>query len=325
MKWDSEKEYILRQIMEEDNSKLARQYATGLTTQSDKRTFWDNFLTRFYSACEFKEGDTKPTKTDIRKKWSYLIQKEKEKYDRQVRKHEDEARKRSKYRAGTGGGPGVDSQPLLDPDTLEKSSQMSSFALFKPLPLKSNVHPPKPRVKPKVAERSYMSEEYESEDGEERPARRSSIAVAAGAARQLNKIVPGAKVDLPAFSHAAASTELCNLANKNLRAGERVTPALLQESGSSSPILSSQQRKRISQNIELTPPRFEDNPIDLTKEVGVKELVQNYHQEDVGEEDEENPKEIGKTESKKDSSGGRKDLFSRKRKNSNKSKVISND
>ena len=163
MKWNTEMEYILRQVMEDDNGKLARKLTLSVRTQNDRREFWNLFTMKYYNACGFKEGDgrERPNKEDIRKKWSYMLQQDKKKHDKAVLEAAADARRRAKYTKGTGGGPGMSPPPLLDPDTL--SSSHLTLTLFDPLPGNTTVFRKKPKVHEVVvgpAENYHPAENY---------------------------------------------------------------------------------------------------------------------------------------------------------------------
>ena len=59
-----------------------KKLTASVRTQTDRREFWNQFTTKYYNACGFKEGDgrEKPNMKDIRKKWSYMLQQDKKKH-----------------------------------------------------------------------------------------------------------------------------------------------------------------------------------------------------------------------------------------------------
>ena len=67
MKWTSDLEYLLRQLIEDNNGKLAKKLVLSFKTQYDR---WNMFTIKYYNACGFKESDgkEKPNKKDIWKK-----------------------------------------------------------------------------------------------------------------------------------------------------------------------------------------------------------------------------------------------------------------
>ena len=60
MNWTSDLEYLLRQLIEDNNGS----------------EFWNMFTIKYYNACGFKESDGKENnnKEDIWKKWSFILQ-----------------------------------------------------------------------------------------------------------------------------------------------------------------------------------------------------------------------------------------------------------
>ena len=68
MNWTSDLEYLLRQLIEDNNGKLAKNPVLSLKKQNDRSQFWNMFTIKYYNACGFKESDGKENnnKEDIK-------------------------------------------------------------------------------------------------------------------------------------------------------------------------------------------------------------------------------------------------------------------
>ena len=111
MKWTVQQEYLLKQIMEDNGGKLASKLANGMQTNSERREFWDKLTVKLYELGAYNDAQFKPLKQEIRKKWSYLQEKEKKKHDKSVLREIHEKKVHAK---GTGGGP--PKSPIQDQD-----------------------------------------------------------------------------------------------------------------------------------------------------------------------------------------------------------------
>ena len=76
MNWTSDLEYLLRQLIEDNNGKLAKNLVLSFKKQNDRSKLWNMFTIKYYNACGFKESDGKENnnKEDIWKKWSFILQ-----------------------------------------------------------------------------------------------------------------------------------------------------------------------------------------------------------------------------------------------------------
>ena len=121
--------------MQENGGRLASKLSNGIQTQSARREFWDKFTVKLYEAGNFNDAEWKPSKEEIRKKWSYIQEKEKKKHDRKVL---SEIREKKQHAKGTGGGPPRSPIQDQDPD-IAGSQGYLSHSLMNPIPGQSKV------------------------------------------------------------------------------------------------------------------------------------------------------------------------------------------